>query len=105
METLFSWTANIRLECPLNNFVLTQLLNLANTVGKYCHFFIVVGVFFSQRFYKSHPSVTFPGDILQASDDLSHVINSYKKIVEGQTINGETEEAQQTQSSVRQGTF
>ncbi|KAM8771627.1 ADP-ribosylation factor-binding protein GGA3a [Acanthopagrus schlegelii] len=43
------------------------------------------------------------GDILQASDDLSHVINSYKKIVEGQTINGETE-AQQTQSSVRQGT-
>ncbi len=47
----------------------------------------------------------FSGDILQASDDLSHVINSYKKIVEGQTINGETEEAQQTRSSVRQGTF
>uniref|UniRef100_A0A4W6FQG0 Golgi associated, gamma adaptin ear containing, ARF binding protein 3a n=1 Tax=Lates calcarifer TaxID=8187 RepID=A0A4W6FQG0_LATCA len=45
------------------------------------------------------------GDILQASDDLSRVINSYKKIVEGQTINGETEEAQQTQTSVRQGTF
>ncbi|XP_044044984.1 ADP-ribosylation factor-binding protein GGA3a isoform X2 [Siniperca chuatsi] len=44
------------------------------------------------------------GDILQASDDLSHVINSYKKIVEGQTINGETVEAQQTQASVRQGT-
>ncbi|XP_018520521.1 LOW QUALITY PROTEIN: ADP-ribosylation factor-binding protein GGA3a [Lates calcarifer] len=44
------------------------------------------------------------GDILQASDDLSRVINSYKKIVEGQTINGETEEAQQTQTSVRQGT-
>ncbi|XP_071361719.1 ADP-ribosylation factor-binding protein GGA3a isoform X2 [Trachinotus anak] len=44
------------------------------------------------------------GDILQASDDLSHVINSYKKIVEGQTINGETEEAQQTQTSVKQGT-
>ncbi|XP_070772962.1 ADP-ribosylation factor-binding protein GGA3a [Enoplosus armatus] len=44
------------------------------------------------------------GDILQASDDLSHVIHSYKKIVEGQTINGETEEARQTQSSVRQGT-
>ncbi|XP_027138571.1 ADP-ribosylation factor-binding protein GGA3a [Larimichthys crocea] len=40
------------------------------------------------------------GDILQASDDLSHVITSYKKIVEGQTINGETAEAQQT---VRQG--
>ncbi|XP_056228553.1 ADP-ribosylation factor-binding protein GGA3a isoform X1 [Seriola aureovittata] len=43
------------------------------------------------------------GDILQASDDLSQVINSYKKIVEGQTINGETEEAQ-TQTSVKQGT-
>uniref|UniRef100_A0A665TUC2 ADP-ribosylation factor-binding protein GGA3-like n=1 Tax=Echeneis naucrates TaxID=173247 RepID=A0A665TUC2_ECHNA len=38
------------------------------------------------------------GDILQASDDLSQVINSYKKIVEGQTINGETQEAQQTQT-------
>lgn len=42
------------------------------------------------------------GDILQASDDLSHVINSYKRIVEGHIINGETEEAQQT--PVRQGT-
>nr|XP_033816923.1 ADP-ribosylation factor-binding protein GGA3 isoform X2 [Geotrypetes seraphini] len=30
------------------------------------------------------------GDILQASDNLSRVINSYKKIVEGQVINGET---------------
>ncbi|KAK9540017.1 hypothetical protein VZT92_002493 [Zoarces viviparus] len=40
------------------------------------------------------------GDILQASDDLSHVINSYKRIVEGQIIN---EDAQQTQLSVRQG--
>uniref|UniRef100_A0A8C2MLS6 Golgi associated, gamma adaptin ear containing, ARF binding protein 3 n=1 Tax=Cricetulus griseus TaxID=10029 RepID=A0A8C2MLS6_CRIGR len=29
------------------------------------------------------------GDILQASDNLSRVINSYKTIVEGQTINGE----------------
>ncbi|XP_051792251.1 ADP-ribosylation factor-binding protein GGA3a [Erpetoichthys calabaricus] len=29
------------------------------------------------------------GDILQASDDLSRVINSYKRIVEGQTVNGE----------------
>uniref|UniRef100_A0A6Q2ZN40 Golgi associated, gamma adaptin ear containing, ARF binding protein 3b n=1 Tax=Esox lucius TaxID=8010 RepID=A0A6Q2ZN40_ESOLU len=29
------------------------------------------------------------GDILQASDDLSRVINSYKKIVEGQTVNGD----------------
>ncbi|XP_033986227.1 ADP-ribosylation factor-binding protein GGA3a [Trematomus bernacchii] len=43
------------------------------------------------------------GDILQASDDLSHVINSYKRIVDGQLINGETAEAQQTQLSVRQG--
>ncbi|XP_028267409.1 ADP-ribosylation factor-binding protein GGA3 [Parambassis ranga] len=32
------------------------------------------------------------GDILQASDDLSRVINSYKKIVEGQLINGDSEE-------------
>uniref|UniRef100_A0A665TRC8 ADP-ribosylation factor-binding protein GGA3-like n=1 Tax=Echeneis naucrates TaxID=173247 RepID=A0A665TRC8_ECHNA len=40
------------------------------------------------------------GDILQASDDLSQVINSYKKIVEGQTINGETQEAQQTQTLI-----
>uniref|UniRef100_A0A8D3CLK8 Golgi associated, gamma adaptin ear containing, ARF binding protein 3a n=1 Tax=Scophthalmus maximus TaxID=52904 RepID=A0A8D3CLK8_SCOMX len=42
------------------------------------------------------------GDILQASDDLSHVINSYKKIVKRQTFNGETEEAQNTQTSVKQ---
>ncbi|XP_060944665.1 ADP-ribosylation factor-binding protein GGA3-like [Limanda limanda] len=44
------------------------------------------------------------GDILQASDDLSHVINSYKKIVKGQTLNGESEEAQQPRTSVQQGT-
>uniref|UniRef100_A0A8C8SF92 Golgi associated, gamma adaptin ear containing, ARF binding protein 3 n=1 Tax=Pelusios castaneus TaxID=367368 RepID=A0A8C8SF92_9SAUR len=31
------------------------------------------------------------GDILQASDDLSRVINSYKKIIEGQVINGEVD--------------
>ncbi|XP_068007659.1 ADP-ribosylation factor-binding protein GGA3 isoform X3 [Melanerpes formicivorus] len=31
------------------------------------------------------------GDILQASDNLSRVINSYKKIIEGQVINGEVE--------------
>ncbi|XP_033896109.2 ADP-ribosylation factor-binding protein GGA3-like isoform X2 [Acipenser ruthenus] len=31
------------------------------------------------------------GDILQASDDLSRGINSYKKIVEGQAVNGETD--------------
>lgn len=29
------------------------------------------------------------GDILQASDNLSRVINSYKIVVEGQVINGE----------------
>uniref|UniRef100_A0A7N6A735 Golgi associated, gamma adaptin ear containing, ARF binding protein 3a n=1 Tax=Anabas testudineus TaxID=64144 RepID=A0A7N6A735_ANATE len=45
------------------------------------------------------------GDILQASDDLSHVMNSYKKIVEGQAINGETEKAQLTQASARRGKF
>ena len=32
---------------------------------------------------------TFSGDILQASDDLSHVINTYKRIVEGRTVNGD----------------
>ncbi|NWU77090.1 GGA3 protein, partial [Onychorhynchus coronatus] len=31
------------------------------------------------------------GDILQASDNLSRVINSYKKIIEGQIINGEVD--------------
>ncbi|NWU26491.1 GGA3 protein, partial [Dyaphorophyia castanea] len=31
------------------------------------------------------------GDILQASDNLSRVINSYKKIIEGQVINGEVD--------------
>uniref|UniRef100_A0A671XDW4 Golgi associated, gamma adaptin ear containing, ARF binding protein 3 n=1 Tax=Sparus aurata TaxID=8175 RepID=A0A671XDW4_SPAAU len=36
------------------------------------------------------------GDILQASDDLSRVINSYKKIVEGQPINGDSEEPRPT---------
>ncbi|KAM3623195.1 uncharacterized protein V6R79_008300 [Siganus canaliculatus] len=42
------------------------------------------------------------GDILQASDDLSHVINSCQKIVEGLSINGDAVKAQQTQSPVRQ---
>ncbi|XP_072225861.1 ADP-ribosylation factor-binding protein GGA3 isoform X2 [Leuresthes tenuis] len=32
------------------------------------------------------------GDILQASDDLSRVINSYKKVVEGRPINSDSEE-------------
>uniref|UniRef100_A0A7N6ADK4 Golgi associated, gamma adaptin ear containing, ARF binding protein 3b n=1 Tax=Anabas testudineus TaxID=64144 RepID=A0A7N6ADK4_ANATE len=36
------------------------------------------------------------GEILQASDDLSRVINSYKKIVEGQPINGDSEEPRST---------
>ncbi|KAM9314326.1 ADP-ribosylation factor-binding protein GGA3a [Pholidichthys leucotaenia] len=31
------------------------------------------------------------GDILQASDDLTHVINSYKKIAEGQPVSGGSE--------------
>ncbi|NXD41822.1 GGA3 protein, partial [Copsychus sechellarum] len=31
------------------------------------------------------------GDILQASDNLSRVINSYKKIIEGHVINGEVD--------------
>ncbi|NWJ08918.1 GGA3 protein, partial [Crypturellus undulatus] len=31
------------------------------------------------------------GDILQASDNLSRVINSYKKVVEGQVVNGEVD--------------
>ncbi|XP_066056661.1 ADP-ribosylation factor-binding protein GGA3 isoform X2 [Chamaea fasciata] len=31
------------------------------------------------------------GDILQASDNLSRVINSYKKIIEGQVVNGEVD--------------
>ncbi|KAJ6660369.1 hypothetical protein lerEdw1_017792 [Lerista edwardsae] len=33
------------------------------------------------------------GDILQASDNLSRVINSYKRIIEGQVINGEVDVA------------
>ncbi|XP_057717487.1 ADP-ribosylation factor-binding protein GGA3 isoform X2 [Corythoichthys intestinalis] len=33
------------------------------------------------------------GDILQASDDLSRVINSYKSIVEGLPINGDSDES------------
>uniref|UniRef100_A0A3P8RN74 Golgi associated, gamma adaptin ear containing, ARF binding protein 3a n=1 Tax=Amphiprion percula TaxID=161767 RepID=A0A3P8RN74_AMPPE len=53
---------------------------------------------------ESEDNDTSLGDLLQASDDLSHVINSYKKIVEGHAINGETEEAQQIQTSAKQGT-
>lgn len=34
-------------------------------------------------------SLSVLGDILQASDHLSRVINSYKTVVEGQVINGE----------------
>lgn len=36
-------------------------------------------------------SLLHVGDILQASDNLSRVINSYKKIIEGQAINGEVD--------------
>ncbi|XP_054634003.1 ADP-ribosylation factor-binding protein GGA3a isoform X2 [Dunckerocampus dactyliophorus] len=43
---------------------------------------------------------TYLGDILQANDDLSNVINSYKKIMEGQTINGDSK----TLSAVTQDT-
>ncbi|XP_076001794.1 ADP-ribosylation factor-binding protein GGA3-like isoform X2 [Genypterus blacodes] len=39
---------------------------------------------------ESEDNDTSLGDILQASDDLSHAINAYKKIVEEQTVNGET---------------
>ncbi|XP_074553633.1 ADP-ribosylation factor-binding protein GGA3 isoform X1 [Halichoeres trimaculatus] len=41
---------------------------------------------------ESEDNDTSLGDILQASDDLSRVINSYKKIVEGLPINGDNEE-------------
>ncbi|CAJ1076566.1 LOW QUALITY PROTEIN: ADP-ribosylation factor-binding protein GGA3 [Xyrichtys novacula] len=41
---------------------------------------------------ESEDNDTSLGDILQASDDLSRVINSYKKIVEGLTMNGDNEE-------------
>lgn len=39
------------------------------------------------------------GDILQASDDLSRVINSYRKIVEGQVVNGDGDEPQSSAPS------
>lgn len=38
---------------------------------------------------RSKKSLSILGDILQASDNLSRVINSYKTVVEGQVINGE----------------
>ncbi|RVE76338.1 hypothetical protein OJAV_G00008510 [Oryzias javanicus] len=41
------------------------------------------------------------GDILQASDDLSHVMNSYKAIVEGHKINGDSDGVQGKQASVK----
>uniref|UniRef100_A0A3P8VZN7 Golgi associated, gamma adaptin ear containing, ARF binding protein 3 n=1 Tax=Cynoglossus semilaevis TaxID=244447 RepID=A0A3P8VZN7_CYNSE len=43
------------------------------------------------------------GDILQASDDLSRVINSYKNIVEGLPINSYNEEPQSTTAAVESG--
>ncbi|KAF3700256.1 ADP-ribosylation factor-binding protein [Channa argus] len=39
------------------------------------------------------------GDILQASDDLCKVINSYKKTVEGLPINGDTKEPRSTEAT------
>ncbi|CAF91206.1 unnamed protein product, partial [Tetraodon nigroviridis] len=43
------------------------------------------------------------GDILQASDDLSHAVNSYKEIVDGWMIGGEMERPGQKQAAVRRG--
>lgn len=43
---------------------------------------------------ESEDNDTSLGDILQASDDLSRVISSYKKIVEGLPINGDSEDPQ-----------
>ncbi|XP_033827700.1 ADP-ribosylation factor-binding protein GGA3-like [Periophthalmus magnuspinnatus] len=43
---------------------------------------------------ESEDNDTSLGDILQASDDLTRVISSYKKIVEGQPINGDSEDPQ-----------
>lgn len=78
-----------QIDLPGQVLLLTQILNLADCQDCFCCRLTV-------------PPSLLSGDILQASDDLSHVITSYKKIVEGQTINGETAEAQQT---VRQGLF
>uniref|UniRef100_A0A1A7YYE8 Golgi associated, gamma adaptin ear containing, ARF binding protein 3 n=1 Tax=Iconisemion striatum TaxID=60296 RepID=A0A1A7YYE8_9TELE len=44
------------------------------------------------------------GEILQASDDLSHVISSYKKVVDAHTVSGDTEVAQGMQPSFKHGT-
>lgn len=44
-----------------------------------------------------------PGEILQANDDLSSAINSYKKIVEGQSVSEDPGVAQGTQMPVTQG--
>lgn len=43
------------------------------------------------------------GEILQANDELSHIINSYKTIVEGHSNSGDTEAAQGGQTSIKQG--
>ncbi|XP_051889241.1 ADP-ribosylation factor-binding protein GGA3 [Pristis pectinata] len=44
------------------------------------------------------------GEILQASDDLSRTINSYKKIVQGQAVNGELSLPEPPKPSVSGGT-
>lgn len=43
------------------------------------------------------------GDILQASDDLCHAVNSYREIVDGEMIGGEVERTQQQQAAERRG--
>uniref|UniRef100_A0A452DP56 Golgi associated, gamma adaptin ear containing, ARF binding protein 3 n=1 Tax=Capra hircus TaxID=9925 RepID=A0A452DP56_CAPHI len=45
------------------------------------------------------------GDILQASDNLSRVINSYKTVVEGQVVNGEVVTSASPDSEGNQGTL
>ncbi|XP_061589153.1 ADP-ribosylation factor-binding protein GGA3-like [Cololabis saira] len=46
----------------------------------------------------------FLGDILQASDDLSHVIASCKKLVEGLAINGDAEAVQDERAAAKKVT-
>ncbi|XP_072339314.1 ADP-ribosylation factor-binding protein GGA3 isoform X1 [Scyliorhinus torazame] len=43
------------------------------------------------------------GEILQASDDLSRAINTYKKIVQGQTVNGDLDLPEPSRPSVSSG--
>ncbi|XP_019717301.1 ADP-ribosylation factor-binding protein GGA3a [Hippocampus comes] len=52
------------------------------------------------KFTPIFPLSSKPGDILQANDDLTSIINSCKEIVESQSINGVTK----TPSAVKRGT-